>query len=255
MPSFVRLCIAAVDKRGHFSRDPTTSPSNRPRPRIPHLPHPSLPFALFLSALGSLTSPYLTQFRAGILICSLPGLLGLDVDGIYRVSGNLAVVQKLRFLVDRGEKACGHVAVLRISCLRTTGSFSGSWRNKEVWLEQHVLALDLFSSVLQSVLSPPMGGMCSQNSQDKVLTWKAPQSLKTSDTLPAPSGSLCVPLLGGLSPSPPQLPCPPVDLLGISVVCLNWIFSQTPDLSVSGSLWPFMSPEPLCTSFSSQKAD
>ncbi|VFV33090.1 rho gtpase-activating protein [Lynx pardinus] len=30
------------------------------------------------------------------------GLLrGLDVDGIYRVSGNLAVVQKLRFLVDR----------------------------------------------------------------------------------------------------------------------------------------------------------
>ncbi|XP_021029554.1 rho GTPase-activating protein 9 isoform X1 [Mus caroli] len=26
---------------------------------------------------------------------------GLDVDGIYRVSGNLAVVQKLRFLVDR----------------------------------------------------------------------------------------------------------------------------------------------------------
>ncbi|KAF6117403.1 Rho GTPase activating protein 9 [Phyllostomus discolor] len=41
VPSFVRLCVAAVDKRG------------------------------------------------------------LDVDGIYRVSGNLAVVQKLRFLVDR----------------------------------------------------------------------------------------------------------------------------------------------------------
>ncbi|XP_012376207.1 rho GTPase-activating protein 9 isoform X2 [Dasypus novemcinctus] len=41
VPSFVQLCIAAVDKRG------------------------------------------------------------LDVDGIYRVSGNLAVVQKLRFLVDR----------------------------------------------------------------------------------------------------------------------------------------------------------
>ncbi|MEJ1277300.1 Rho GTPase activating protein 9 [Cricetulus griseus] len=29
---------------------------------------------------------------------------GLDVDGIYRVSGNLAVVQKLRFLVDREGK-------------------------------------------------------------------------------------------------------------------------------------------------------
>lgn len=45
-------------------------------------------------------------------MCSLPHLLGLDVDGIYRVSGNLAVVQKLRFLVDRGE-ACEQVVVLR----------------------------------------------------------------------------------------------------------------------------------------------
>lgn len=30
---------------------------------------------------------------------------GLDVDGIYRVSGNLSVIQKLRFAVDRGEGA------------------------------------------------------------------------------------------------------------------------------------------------------
>ncbi|KAM6946624.1 rho GTPase-activating protein 9 isoform 2-T4 [Lycodopsis pacificus] len=29
---------------------------------------------------------------------------GLDTDGLYRVSGNLAVIQKLRFLVDREEK-------------------------------------------------------------------------------------------------------------------------------------------------------
>ncbi|MEQ2272985.1 Rho GTPase-activating protein 15 [Xenotaenia resolanae] len=29
---------------------------------------------------------------------------GLDADGIYRVSGNLAVIQKLRFLVDHEEK-------------------------------------------------------------------------------------------------------------------------------------------------------
>jgi len=29
--------------------------------------------------------------------------LGLDVDGIYRVSGNLSHVQKLRYLIDRGE--------------------------------------------------------------------------------------------------------------------------------------------------------
>lgn len=29
--------------------------------------------------------------------------LGLEVDGIYRVSGNLATIQKLRFLVDQGQ--------------------------------------------------------------------------------------------------------------------------------------------------------
>lgn len=29
-------------------------------------------------------------------------LIGLDADGIYRVSGNLATIQKLRFLVDQG---------------------------------------------------------------------------------------------------------------------------------------------------------
>lgn len=29
---------------------------------------------------------------------------GLDSDGIYRVSGNLAVIQKLRFLVNHGEE-------------------------------------------------------------------------------------------------------------------------------------------------------
>lgn len=28
---------------------------------------------------------------------------GLDSDGIYRVSGNLAVIQKLRFLVNHGK--------------------------------------------------------------------------------------------------------------------------------------------------------
>lgn len=29
-------------------------------------------------------------------------LIGLEADGIYRVSGNLATIQKLRFLVDQG---------------------------------------------------------------------------------------------------------------------------------------------------------
>lgn len=38
-------------------------------------------------------------FKCKNIIC----LLGLDVDGIYRVSGNLAVIQKLRFAVNHGK--------------------------------------------------------------------------------------------------------------------------------------------------------
>lgn len=34
---------------------------------------------------------------------SLLYVAGLDTDGIYRVSGNLAVIQKLRYLVNHGE--------------------------------------------------------------------------------------------------------------------------------------------------------
>ena len=37
------------------------------------------------------------------LTSSVRYVAGLDTDGIYRVSGNLAVIQKLRFLVDHGE--------------------------------------------------------------------------------------------------------------------------------------------------------
>ena len=40
-----------------------------------------------------------------IVIC----LLGLDVDGIYRVSGNLAVIQKLRFTVNHGKIIYCHI--------------------------------------------------------------------------------------------------------------------------------------------------
>ncbi len=32
-----------------------------------------------------------------------PILAGVEADGIYRVSGNLAIIQKLRFLVDQGK--------------------------------------------------------------------------------------------------------------------------------------------------------
>lgn len=38
-------------------------------------------------------------FKHKIIIC----LLRLDIDGIYRVSGNLAVIQKLRFAVNHGK--------------------------------------------------------------------------------------------------------------------------------------------------------
>jgi hypothetical protein len=40
------------------------------------------------------------EFLSNMKYCFL---LGLDVDGIYRVSGNLAVIQKLRFAVNHGK--------------------------------------------------------------------------------------------------------------------------------------------------------
>ena len=36
-------------------------------------------------------------------------LTGLDIDGIYRVSGNLAVIQKLRFKADHGDSTLGAI--------------------------------------------------------------------------------------------------------------------------------------------------
>lgn len=83
---------------------PWTSEVTFPPASTPsHRPHPASP-ALLCPCLSTLTS---TRCRSRIFTCSPPHLPGLDVDGIYRVSGNLAVVQKLRFLVDRGEKAVG----------------------------------------------------------------------------------------------------------------------------------------------------
>lgn len=83
-----------------------------------------------------------------------------------------------------------------------------------------------------------MGGTCSLNNQDKVLTWRPLRPLKVPHILCAPHVFPHV-----------LLSCPAVDPLGILVVCLSWSFSQTPDLSASGSIWLFLSPEPLCTSF------
>lgn len=43
---------------------------------------------------------------------------GLETDGIYRVSGNLAVIQKLRFLVNHGEDE----GSLAVPSVRTAGA-------------------------------------------------------------------------------------------------------------------------------------
>lgn len=40
---------------------------------------------------------YYLYFSLAVFVFS-----GLEVDGIYRVSGNLATIQKLRFIVDQG---------------------------------------------------------------------------------------------------------------------------------------------------------
>lgn len=118
VPSFVRLCVEAVDKKGCVSQTPKISPF-KPRTQSPHL---CLPRDSFLPRI-----PHLNTFRVPIF--PIPHLLGLDVDGIYRVSGNLAVVQKLRFLVDRGKRSWEGVMNQRIGYLRTKSGSEGGSRN------------------------------------------------------------------------------------------------------------------------------
>ncbi|XP_077613685.1 rho GTPase-activating protein 9 isoform X1 [Crocuta crocuta] len=95
VPSFVRLCVAAVDKRG------------------------------------------------------------LDVDGIYRVSGNLAVVQKLRFLVDR-ERAITSDG--RYVFPEQPGQEGRLDLDSAEWDDIHVVtgALKLFLRELPQPLVPPL---------------------------------------------------------------------------------------------------
>ncbi|TKC46841.1 hypothetical protein EI555_015251, partial [Monodon monoceros] len=95
VPSFVRLCVAAVDKRG------------------------------------------------------------LNVDGIYRVSGNLAVVQKLRFLVDR-ERAITSDG--RYVFPEQPGQEGRLDLDSAEWDDIHVItgALKLFLRELPQPLVPPL---------------------------------------------------------------------------------------------------
>lgn len=75
VPRFVRLCVEAVEERGRYPG-------------------------------GACPPPQLAQSH---LLCLTPSLSpGLDVDGIYRINGNLSVIQKLRFAVDQGEGMRGH---------------------------------------------------------------------------------------------------------------------------------------------------
>ncbi|XP_017205972.3 rho GTPase-activating protein 9 isoform X2 [Oryctolagus cuniculus] len=83
------------------------------------------------------------------------GLLrGLDVDGIYRVSGNLAVVQKLRFLVDR-ERAITSDG--RYVFPEQPGQEGRLDLDSAEWEDIHVVtgALKLFLRELPQPLVPP----------------------------------------------------------------------------------------------------
>ncbi|XP_036750740.2 rho GTPase-activating protein 9 isoform X2 [Manis pentadactyla] len=84
------------------------------------------------------------------------GLLrGLDVDGIYRVSGNLAVVQKLRFLVDR-ERAVTSDG--RYMFPEQPGQEGRLDLDSAEWDDIHVVtgALKLFLRELPQPLVPPL---------------------------------------------------------------------------------------------------
>ena len=55
-------------------------------------------------------------------------LTGLDIDGIYRVSGNLAVIQKLRFKADHGDATPS--AIKTQTCINAGDAFTQSNKQK-----------------------------------------------------------------------------------------------------------------------------
>ncbi|TRY97378.1 hypothetical protein DNTS_032898 [Danionella cerebrum] len=113
VPQFVRRCTEAVERRGQ---------SITPSPEAVSVMMKGFPRA----RRTPITSPGLSFRGTGFL---LRCWRGLESDGIYRVSGNLAVVQKLRFAVNHGHGSCilscmlpGLLPSLRRAML------SGGWR-------------------------------------------------------------------------------------------------------------------------------
>lgn len=80
VPKFVQTCVDAVDKRGVLTT--------------------FLTFQHFVMCVVSKVSSSIHHMDPTYSVLFVSS--GLEVDGIYRVSGNLATIQKLRFLVDQG---------------------------------------------------------------------------------------------------------------------------------------------------------
>lgn len=123
VPKFVKICLDAVDKRGMFTNGLelgliTVLKSLKHRVRVRGT---IICLDWFLSPRGLIK--HNQKAKANTLMCWLLHMVGslwvccfiscfshscvfvfsgLQVDGIYRVSGNLATIQKLRFIVDQG---------------------------------------------------------------------------------------------------------------------------------------------------------
>lgn len=181
------------------SQTPKTSPF---KPRTP--PHLCLPPDSFLPHI-----PHLNTFRVPIF--PIPLLLGLDVDGIYRVSGNLAVVQKLRFLVDRGERTWEEVMNPRIGYLRTKSGSEGGSRGSACLSYWSLLVLVTERAVTSDgrYMFPEQPG----------------QGTYTSDSQKADRCPLCTPRNPPHVPPrqrlSPLLPCPTMGHLHILVTCFD----------------------------------
>ena len=64
--------------------------------------------SLYLLLLISLSPPLHISLSSSWYLSPPPPPAGLNIDGLYRVSGNLAVIQKLRFAVNHGRTVLPH---------------------------------------------------------------------------------------------------------------------------------------------------